>query len=113
MTDDELFTQIANLKYQRQLAEPCGDTHALKRHPGSSQRYIRDSSAIQERPARRAKQTIGLRKYQNPEPIHSVRRRFGDTVVINGDLRFHVSLQGTEKDFASRYLPIRAQEMNA
>jgi len=49
MTDDELFTQIANLKYQRQLAEPCGDTHALKRHPGSSQRYIRDSSAIQER----------------------------------------------------------------
>jgi len=113
MTDDELFTQIANLDYQQQQAEQIADTHALKRHPGSSQRYIRNSSPNQHRPVLGAKQTIGLPKYQNPEPIRSVRRHFGDTVVIKGDFRFHVGLQGTENDFASRYLPIRAQEMNA
>ncbi len=110
MTDDELFTEIARRDEQRQQALLRADIDEVERYLGSSLRYLHASAVDEDRALYLQRLRSGHYQYQNLQTTHRDMRRFGDTVLVNGEIRIHVIVKGAEKDFRGRYLQVWALE---
>ena len=110
MNDEELFDRITRNDNARQQATLAGDFDQVERFLGSSLRYVHGSGTDEDRALYLERLRTGHYRYQNLEPLRREFRRFGDTVLVHGDIRIHVIVQGNEKDFRSRYLQVWARE---
>ena len=110
MTDDELFAEIARRDEQRQQALLRADIDEVEQFLGSSLRYLHASAVDEDRQLYLQRLRSGHYQYQDLEVSQRDCRRFGDTVLVNGEIRIHVIVQGDEKDFRGRYLQVWALE---
>ncbi|OED38171.1 hypothetical protein AB833_21065 [Chromatiales bacterium (ex Bugula neritina AB1)] len=106
MTDEQIFSTITDRDNQRQQAMLKGDIDAVEQYIGSTMRYVHGSGTDEDRTLYMERLRSGYYRYQDMEPIRRDFRRFGDTVIVNGDMRIHVIVNGTEKDFKGRYLQV-------
>jgi hypothetical protein len=110
MTDDALFTEISSRDKQRQQALLAGDIDTVEEFIGSSLRYLHASAVDEDRQLYLERLRSGHYRYQHLETCKQDMRRFGDTVLVNGEIRIHVIVNGVDKDFNGRYLQVWALE---
>ena len=110
MTDEQLFAEIIRRDEQRQKALLSGDIDTVEHYLGSSLRYLHASAVDEDRQLYLERLRSGHYQYQNLETTQRDCRRFGDTVLVNGDIRIHVIVKGAEKDFRGRFLQVWARE---
>lgn len=104
-----IIAQIEALDNQRTQAILARDFTALEPLMGDDLRYIH-SSAVQENKAEYLeKLTRGHYLYRGLDVQQREYRVLGDVVLVNGDLRIDVEVQGTRKVVLSRYLQVWAR----
>ena len=104
--DDKLFKAIEELDKQRSQALIDGDIDKVETFLGSSLRYVHSSSTDEDRTVYLQKLRDGFYNYQALESSEKDYRRFGDCVIVNGQIRVHVIANGNEKDFKARYTQV-------
>jgi len=110
MTDEALFALITERDTARQQAMLARDIDTAENYIGSTLRYVHGSGVDEDRTLYLERLRNGFYQYQHLEPKQRDFRRFGDTVVVNGEMRIHVIVNGDEKDFTGRYLQVWALE---
>lgn len=113
MNDQQVFQAIEALDNQRSQALLDGDIDKVETFLGSSLRYIHSSSTDEDRTVYLQRLRDGFYKYQALESSDKDYRRFGDCVIVNGQIRVHVIANGSDKDFKARYTQIWVTEDNA
>lgn len=113
MNDSELFDHITRSDDARQRATLAHDFDKVEGFLGKTLRYVHGSGTDEDRTLYLERLRGGHYRYQALEPLRREFRRFGDTVLVHGDMRIHVIVQGNEKDFRSRYLQVWALEDEA
>ncbi len=108
MTADAIFTTITDRDNQRQQAMLSGDIDTVEQYIGSTLRYVHASGTDEDRTVYLERLRNGYYRYQHLETSRRDYRHFGDTVIVNGDLRIHVIVDGRERDFTGRFLQIWA-----
>lgn len=104
--DDKVFKAIEELDKQRSQALIDGDIDKVESFLGSSLRYVHSSSTDEDRTVYLQKLRDGFYNYQALESSEKDYRRFGDCVIVNGQIRVHVIANGNEKDFKARYTQV-------
>ena len=110
MDDDKVFKAIEELDKQRSQALIDGDIDKVESFLGSSLRYVHSSSTDEDRTVYLQKLRDGFYNYQALESSEKDYRRFGDCVIVNGQIRVHVIANGNEKDFKARYTQVWVTE---
>ena len=110
MDDDKVFKAIEELDKQRSQALIDGDIDKVETFLGSSLRYVHSSSTDEDRTVYLQKLRDGFYNYQALESSEKDYRRFGDCVIVNGQIRVHVIANGNEKDFKARYTQVWVTE---
>ena len=108
--DDKVFKAIEELDKQRSQALIDGDIDKVESFLGSSLRYVHSSSTDEDRTVYLQKLRDGFYNYQALESSEKDYRRFGDCVIVNGQIRVHVIANGNEKDFKARYTQVWVTE---
>ena len=108
--DDKVFKAIEELDKQRSQALIDGDIDKVETFLGSSLRYVHSSSTDEDRTVYLQKLRDGFYNYQALESSEKDYRRFGDCVIVNGQIRVHVIANGNEKDFKARYTQVWVTE---
>ncbi len=110
MNDESVFAEIAERDNARQQAMIAGDIDTVEDYIGSVLRYVHASGTDEDRTLYLKRLREGHYKYQSLEPKRRDFRRVGDTILVNGDMRIHVIVNGAKKDFTGRFLQIWANE---
>ncbi|MFA7505790.1 MAG: nuclear transport factor 2 family protein [Burkholderiaceae bacterium] len=111
MMETELFDQILALDEARIAATLAGDLSRLEPLMGSSLRYVHSSGTDEDRALYLQRVGEGFYDYQQLIPIARDCRRFGDVVLVNGDVEIDVIVREKgRKHFRSRYLQAWALE---
>lgn|SRR5690606_3695566 len=111
MTDTELFDRILALDAERIAATLAGDVARLEPLVGSSLRYVHSSGTDEDRALYLRRVSEGFYDYQGLVPVARDLRRFGDMVLVNGDVDIDVIVRDKgRKQFRSRYLQAWALE---
>ena len=113
MKDQEIFDHLTELDNERQRATIAGEIDKVEAVLGSSLRYVHGSGTDEDRDLYLQRLRDGFYDYQDMKPIRRDFRKFGDTVLVNGDMQIHVIVNGTEKNFTGRYLQVWVLEANA
>lgn len=111
MTDTELFDHILALDEERIAATLAGDAGRLDPLIGSSLRYVHSSGTDEDRALYLQRVAEGYYDYRKLASIARAFRRFGDVVLVNGDVEIDVVVREKgRKHFRSRYLQAWALE---
>lgn len=113
MTDQTVFDEITRLDEARQQATLSKDIDAVAGILGATLRYVHGSGTDEDRDLYLQRLREGFYDYRGLKVSRREFRRFGDTVLVHGDIAIHVFVQGNEKRFDSRYLQIWANESGA
>jgi len=106
MQDQAVFDHITELDNARQQATLAKDFDKVEGLLGSSLRYVHGSGTDEDKALYLERLRSGFYDYKGMNPLRRDFRRFGDTVLINGDMEIHVFVDGTEKNFKGRYLQV-------
>lgn len=110
MSDQKIFDEITRLDTQRTDATLAKDVGTVANIIGSTLRYIHGSGTDETRELYLERLTSGHYDYKKQEVTKREFRRFGDTVLVHGDMHIQVTVQGNDKDFMTRYLQVWALE---
>lgn len=110
MDDQTVFDRITELDDARQKATLAGDFDQVEAILGSSLRYVHGSAVDEDKALYLQRLRDGFYQYKGMTPIRRDFRRFGDTVLVHGDMQIHVVVDGNEKNFKGRYLQVWARE---
>ncbi|MCO5119651.1 MAG: nuclear transport factor 2 family protein [Burkholderiaceae bacterium] len=111
MTETELFEHILALDEARVAATLAGDVARLEPLIGSSLRYVHSSGTDEDRSLYLERVGGGFYDYQRLTSIVRAFRRFGEVVLVNGDVEIDVVVREKgRKQFRSRYLQVWALE---
>src|SRR5690606_7232611 len=111
MTDTELFDHILALAEERIAATLAGDAARLERLIGRTLRYARSIGTDEDRALYLRRVSEGFYDYRQLVSIARAFRRFGDVVLVNGDVEIDVVVRDKgRKQFRSRYLQAWALE---
>lgn len=111
MTETELFEHILALDEARVAATLAGDVARLGPLIGSSLRYVHSSGTDEDRSLYLERVGGGFYDYQRLTSIARAFRRFGEVVLVNGDVEIDVVVREKgRKQFRSRYLQVWALE---
>lgn len=111
MTETELFEHILALDEARVAATLAGDVARLEPLIGSSLRYVHSSGTDEDRSLYLERVGGGFYDYQRLGSIARAFRRFGEVVLVNGDVEIDVVVREKgRKQFRSRYLQVWALE---
>ncbi|MGH1359442.1 MAG: nuclear transport factor 2 family protein [Burkholderiaceae bacterium] len=110
MDDQAIFDHITALDDARQAATIAKAFDQVEAVLGSSLRYVHGSATDEDRSLYLERLRQGFYDYKAMKPIRRDFRRFGDTVLVHGDMQIHVIVDGTEKNFTGRYLQVWAKE---
>lgn len=111
MTDTELFAHVTGLDDARTAAILAGDFDRLESFLGNGLRYIHSSGADEDRATYLARLRDGYYQYRGLVSLARDFRRYGDVVLVNGDVEIDVIARRTvHKHFRSRYLQVWALE---
>lgn len=113
MTDQTIFDEITRLDEARQQATLSKDIDSVAGIIGATLRYVHGSGTDEDRDLYLQRLREGFYDYRGLKVSRREFRRFGDTVLVHGDIAIHVFVQGNEKQFDSRYLQIWANESGA
>ncbi len=114
MPDTELFEHILALDEARIAATLAGDVARLEPLIGKSLRYVHSSGTDEDRALYLQRLGDGFYDYQQLVSIARAFRRFGDMVLVNGDVEIDVIVREKgRKHFRSRYLQAWALEGDA
>lgn len=110
MNDKAIFDAITERDNARLRATLNGDIDTVATIIGSSLRYVHGSGTDEDRTAYLKKLRDGFYQYEILESKKRDFRRFGETVLVHGDLKIKVHVNGTVKEFDNRYLQVWASE---
>ena len=111
MSDTELFDHLLALDEERIAATLAGDAARLEPLIGSSLRYVHSSGTDEDRALYLQRVSEGFYDYRQLVSIARAFRRFGDVVLVNGDVEIDVVVRDKgRKHFRSRYLQAWALE---
>ncbi len=111
MSDTELFERILALDEARIAATLAGDVSRLEPLIGSTLRYVHSSGTDEDRKLYLQRVGEGFYDYRQLASIARAFRRFGDVVLVNGDVEIDVVVREKgRKHFRSRYLQAWALE---
>ena len=111
MTETELFEHILALDEARVAATLAGDVARLEPLIGSSLRYVHSSGTDEDRSLYLERVGGGFYDFQRLSLIADAFRRFGEVVLVNGDVEIDVVVREKgRKQFRSRYLQVWALE---
>lgn len=113
MSDTALFEQIVELDEARQRATVAKDIDAVAGIIGATLRYVHGSATVEDRDLYLQRLREGFYDYRNLNVTRRELRRFGDTILVHGDIAIHVIVNGAEKNFVSCYLQVWALENGA
>ena len=72
--------------------------------------YVHSSAVAESKAQYIERATTGWYDYTGLTDRGRTFRVYGDTVLVNGDVRIQVTVKGTPKDFVSRYLQVWAKQ---
>jgi|SRR5690606_13879922 len=105
MSDTETFEQVLALDEARIAATLAGDVARLEPLIGKSLRYVHSSGTDEDRALYLQRVGDGFYDYQQLVSIARAFRRFGEVVLVNGDVEIDVVVREKgRKQFRSRYL---------
>jgi len=110
MNNESVIQTIIDLDNQRTQALLDGDIDKVESFIGSSLHYVHSSAIDEDRTLYLKRLREGFYRYLALESSEHDFRQFGDSVLVNGVIRVHVMVDGTEKDFTARYTQIWAME---
>lgn len=111
MSDTETFEQVLALDEARIAATLAGDVARLEPLIGKSLRYVHSSGTDEDRALYLQRVGDGFYDYQQLVSIARAFRRFGEVVLVNGDVEIDVVVREKgRKQFRSRYLQAWALE---
>lgn len=114
MSDTEVFEQIAALDAQRSAAVLAADIAGLEPLLGSTLRYVHSSGTDEDRAQYLERLRDGFYDYRDLVSLRRDMRRYGDTVLVHGDVEIDVIVREKgQKRFRSRYLQVWAREDGA
>jgi ketosteroid isomerase-like protein len=104
----DTIAHITSLDNQRTQAILTRNFKALEALMGDDLRYIHSSAVQENKTEYLDKLTSGHYFYHGLENQGREFRVLGDVVLVNGDLRIDVEVNGTRKNVLSRYLQVWA-----
>ncbi|MEZ5650816.1 MAG: nuclear transport factor 2 family protein [Burkholderiaceae bacterium] len=110
MSDKSVFDQITSLDEARVRATLDKDFDAVAGVIGETLRYVHGSGTDEDRDLYMQRLREGFYDYRGLKVARREFRRFGQTVLVHGDIAIHVFVKGSERDFVSRYLQIWAEQ---
>ncbi|MEZ5660121.1 MAG: nuclear transport factor 2 family protein [Burkholderiaceae bacterium] len=113
MSDASVFAQITELDEARQRATLAKDIDSVAGIIGATLRYVHGSGTDEDRDLYLQRLREGFYDYRGLKVSRREFRRFGETVLVHGDIAIHVVVNGNEKNFVSRYLQVWADEGGA
>ena len=114
MNDEQAFAQVTALEERRRVATLGKDFDAVDALLGTTLHYVHGSGVDEDRAQYLQRLREGHYDYRDLTIERREVRRFGDVVLVNGDMRIHVVIAGHgEKHFVSRYLQAWALESGA
>ena len=113
MTDQTLFEEITRLDEERQRATLAKDIDTVAGIIGETLRYVHGSGTDEDRDLYLQRLREGFYDYRGLKVSRRDFRRFGETVLVHGDIAIHVIVNGNEKQFDSRYLQVWNQQAGA
>lgn len=105
----DTIAHIESLDNQRTQAILTRNFQALEALMGDDLRYIHSSAVQENKTEYLDKLTSGHYFYHGLEVQQREFRVLGDVVLVNGDLRIDVEVNGTRKNVLSRYLQVWAR----
>ncbi|MGB7184716.1 MAG: nuclear transport factor 2 family protein [Burkholderiaceae bacterium] len=106
MSDQTIFETITGLDDARATATVAGDIDKVEAVLASTLCYVHGSGGQEDRALYLKRLREGFYDYKGLRSIRRDFRRFGDVVLVHGDINIHVVVNGAEKDFESRYLQV-------
>ncbi len=113
MASDAVFKTIEERDDQRLKATLARDIDTVESLMGATMRYVHGSGADEDRTLYLQRLRDGYYRYHALEPKRREYRRFGDVVLVHGDVRIKVTVNANDRDFVSRYLQVWANEGGA
>ena len=110
MTDQATFDEITELDNARTAATVGGDFDTVEKIIASTLCYVHGSGGAEDRELYVKRLREGFYDYKAQESVRRDFRKFGDVVLVHGDQRIHVIVNGNEKDFITRYLQVWVRE---
>ncbi len=104
MTDTDVIARIQALDDQRAAVTIAKDRTAMARLLADDLRYVHGSATEEDKATYIERATTGFYDYRALTPIRRDYRVIGDVVLVNGDVQIDVVVNGTAKNFRSRYL---------
>lgn len=104
MTDTDVIARIQALDDQRAAVTIAKDRAAMARLLADDLRYVHGSATEEDKTTYIERATTGFYDYRALTPIRRDYRVIGDVVLVNGDVQIDVVVNGTPKNFRSRYL---------
>lgn len=108
-----IIKNIESLDARRTEALLAGDIDQLESFIGSSLHYVHSSGTDEDRATYLQRLRDGFYQYLALQSSERDIRVFGDSVTVNGIIRVHVIVNGTEKDFTARYMQVWVTENSA
>lgn len=110
-TDDHrsIVAEIEAADARRCQATIDADIDALEALIGEDLRYVHSSATDETRPLYFERLRDGYYRYTGLTVLARDFRVYGDVVLVNGDQRIEVLVNGNPKDFVTRYLQVWAR----
>jgi ketosteroid isomerase-like protein len=109
-----VIAEIEAADARRQRATLDKDRATLAAVLGEDMIYVHGSGTAEGKALYIERVCDGWYDYQSLTGLQREFRVLGDTVLVNGDVRIHVIIQGkTDKQFVSRYLQVWARRAGA
>ena len=106
MSDTETIAHIESLDAKRTECILKRDFAALEPLIAEDLRYVHSSAVLENKQQYLAKLASGHYTYRSMNTLQREMRVVGDVVLVNGDVRIEVDVNGTPKVVMSRYLQV-------
>lgn len=109
MNDQDTIAHIEDLDAKRAAFILARDFAGLAPLIAEDLRYVHSSAVLENKQQYMDKLTSGHYAYRSMNIIQREMRVIGDVVLVNGDVRIEVAVNGTPKVVMSRYLQVWAK----
>ena len=106
---EDIIRTIGAIDARRCQAAIAKDRAVLDEILADDMVYVHSSAVAESKAQYIERATTGWYDYTGLTDRGRTFRVYGDTVLVNGDLRIQVTVKGTPKDFVSRYLQVWAK----
>lgn len=109
MNDQTIIAEIEAQEARRAAATVARDFDTIETLIGDDLIYVHSSATVEDRNLYMERLRNGHYLYRALEHVKRDHRVFGDVVLVNGEVRIDVEVQGKPKQVSARYLQVWAR----